>query len=215
MNKTILITQPEYDYTTRYISAWAEKVAQYAKKRNNTVIALKDDRANGRMLVTIIAKTDPSFIFLNGHGSSAMVAGQDDKPLIQNTDNVEFLRKKIIYALSCQSAKHLGPYCITKGVKTYFGYTEDFIFSIERSKRTRPNEDNLAALFLDPSNTIAMSLLKGRNSHEAYNDSQKAFRKSIRTLLTSESKENQTSTIRFLIWDMQHQVCLGNQTATI
>lgn len=105
MNKTILVTQPEYDYTTRYISTWAEKVVQYAKNKNNNVIVLKNDRANRDTLRNVTNKTKPTFIFLNGHGANNMVAGQDNKPMITDTDNLDFLKNKILYALSCQSAK--------------------------------------------------------------------------------------------------------------
>mgnify|MGYP001587644496 CR=1 FL=1 len=215
MNKTILVTQPEYDYTTRYISTWAEKVVQYAKNKNNNVIVLKNDRANRDTLRNVTNKTKPTFIFLNGHGANNMVAGQDNKPMITDTDNLDFLKNKILYALSCQSAKNLGPYCVNNAVKTYIGYTEDFIFIIDRAKRTNPKRDNVAALFLDASNEIPISLIKGKTTKDAYNDSQNSFRKKIRSLLTSESTIDQTSTIRFLFWDMKHQVCLGDQDAKI
>lgn len=215
MYKTILVTQPEYDYTTRYVSTWAEKAIQHAKKKKNNVIVLKNKRADKNIFISVVKKTNPSFIFLNGHGNSDTIHGQDDKPLIDSNDNLDFLKKTIIYALSCQSAKNLGRYCIEKGVTTYIGYNEDFIFIIDRKKRTNPKEDNIAALFLNASNAIPFSLLKGKTTKESHYNSQKAFRKTIRTLLTSESKSYQTSTIRFLIWDMQHQVCLGNQQAFI
>lgn len=215
MIKTILITQPEYDYTTRYISSWAEKVVQYAKNKNNNVIALKNHRVGKSIFKSVVNKTNPTFIFLNGHGNSDAVTGQDNKPLITTAYNLDYLKKKIIYALSCQSAKNLGKYCIKKGIKTYIGYIEDFIFIINRTKRTHPEQDSIATLFLDASNVICFSLLKGKTTDESFKDSQNAFRKTIRSLLTSESAIQQSSTIRFLIWDMKHQVCLGDQDAKI
>ena len=215
MNKTILVTQPAHDYTTRYISVWADKVVKYAKDRNDNAVVLRNNRANKNIFKSVINKVNPSFIFLNGHGNNHMVTGQNNMPLLSDTDNLDFLKNKIIYALSCQSAKNLGPYCIDNDVKTYIGYTEDFIFIIDRTKRTNPKQDNIATLFLDASNTVSISLLKGKTTKESYNDSQDTFRKKIRSLLTSESKADQTSTIRFLLWDMKHQVCLGDQDAKI
>lgn len=41
------------------------------------------------------------------------------------------------------------------------------------------------------------------------------IQKTISGLLTSESKTDQSSMMRFLIWDMKHQVCLGNKNAKI
>jgi len=215
MSKTILVTQPSYDYTTRYISSWAEKVILYAQNKNNKVIALKNDRANKDTLRSVVIKTNPSFIFFNGHGDDNVVTGQDSKPLISSIDDIQFIKNKIIYSLSCRSAKKLGPYCVKNGIKTYIGYTEDFVFTYDRLNRTHPHQDKVAGLFLDPSNVIPFSLLKGKTTDESYKDSQKAFRKSIRNLLTSESTIPQSSTIRFLIWDMQHQVCLGSPDACI
>lgn len=215
MNKTILVTQPVYDYTTRYISTWAEKVIQYAKDKSNNAIVLRNNRANKNIFKSVVNKTNPTFIFLNGHGNDNTVTGQDNKPIITDTDNLEFLKKKIIYALSCRSAKTLGPYCVENGIKTYIGYTDDFVFVFDRTKRTNPTQDKIAGFFLDASNIIPFSLLKGKTTNEACNISQNTFRKTIRTLLTSESKADQSSTMRFLIWDMRHQVCLGNKNAKI
>jgi len=215
VNKTILVTQPSHDYTTRYISVWADKVIHYAKDRNDDVVVLKNKRANKNVFKSVVNKVNPSFIFLNGHGNDHEVTGQDNARLLSNTDNLDFLKNKIIYALSCQSAKILGPYCINNGVKTYIGYTEDFIFVIDRTKRTKPQYDATASLFLEASNALPISLLKGKSTRDSYNDSQNAYKKQIRRLLTSESISRESSTIRFLLWDMKHQVCLGNQDALI
>lgn len=215
MSKTILITQPNYDYTTRYISSWAQKVIQYAQNKTTKVIALRNNRADKDIFRSVVKKTNPSFIFLNGHGDENVVTGDDNKTLISIKDDLHFLKNKIIYTLSCKSAKKLGPYCVKNGTRTYIGYTEDFVFTYDRFKRTRPYQDKIAGLFLNPSNVIPFSLLKGKTTNESYKDSQNAFRKTIRNLLTSESTIQQSSTIRFLIWDMQHQVCLGNKDACI
>jgi len=215
MSNVILITQPNYDYTTRYISSWGEVVVSYAKSKNNDVISLKKKRANKKTFISVVNKIHPSFIFLNGHGNENVVAGQDDQPLVEIIDSSNILKGAIVYALSCQSAKKLGPYCVKNGTKTYIGYTEDFIFVYDRTKRTKPLEDKVAALFLDSSNKIPLSLLKNKTTSEAHLDSQKAFKKTIESLLTSESVVQQSSTLRFLIWDMNHQVCLGDPNAKI
>lgn len=210
---TILITQPHYDYTTRYISAWSEKVIKIALEKNDTIVCLKDNRVNRKNFESIIIKTKPSFIMLNGHGNEDTVAGQDNKPIVQAGDNEKILAKKIIYALSCRSAKILGPASINSGAKCYIGYTDDFIFVIDKEKRSKPLEDNSAALFLESSNKVAASIIKRKTTGQSYQDSQKAFKKNIYSLLTSESKKADKAALSYLIWDTQHQVCLGDAEA--
>jgi len=80
-------------------------------------------------------------------------------------------------------------------------------------KRTKPLEDKTAKLFLDPSNCIGSSLVKGHSADEAYQSSQKAHRRIISESLTSESKKDNQTYLPYLFWDMRHQICLGNKEA--
>ena len=41
------------------------------------------------------------------------------------------------------------------------------------------------------------------------------FRTHIKQLISSDSQSQDSSMVRFLLWDQQHQVCLGNQDAVI
>ena len=38
----------------------------------------------------------------------------------------------------------------------------------------------------------------------------RVFRSNIKQLLTRKSQSKDSSTVRCLVWDMQHQVCLGD-----
>ncbi|MBU4257261.1 hypothetical protein KKC04_02515, partial [Patescibacteria group bacterium] len=44
MNKILLITAPDHDATTRYLSAWSSKILELAGKKNIQVINLKRNR---------------------------------------------------------------------------------------------------------------------------------------------------------------------------
>lgn len=212
---TILVTQPHYDYTTRYISIWSEKVIKIALEKNDHIVCLKNKKDNKQDFESIVLKIQPDFIMLNGHGNEDTVAGQDNKPIVQVGVNEKILVKKIVYALSCRSAKKLGPASINSGAKCYIGYTDDFIFVIDKEKRSKPLEDNSATLFLEPSNKVAISIIKRKTTGDSYQNSQKAFKKNIYSLLTSESSDANKSALSYLIWDMQHQVCLGDKNAKI
>ncbi|OIP83781.1 hypothetical protein AUK04_03050 [Candidatus Roizmanbacteria bacterium CG2_30_33_16] len=212
---TILITTPSHDDTTRYLSAWAKSIIKLAKVKKNNVVVLKNRQVNLKNFTSAVEKTQPSFIFFNGHGNKTTVTGHNNEPLVDADINVEILKDKVVYALSCQSAKMLGPKSIKHGTKTYIGYTEDFIFVYDTNKKKHPEKDKTAGYFLKTSNQIAVSLLEGKTTGQAYVDSQNAFRSNIKQLLTSDSQSQDSSMVRFLLWDQQHQVCLGNQDAVI
>ena len=74
-------------------------------------------------------------------------------------------------------------------------------------------DNPIAKFFSEPSNLVATTLLKGYCAGEAYKRSQKAFRRNINRLISSETNSEESATIKYLLWDMQHQVCLGDKDA--
>lgn len=214
MERSLLITRPEHDWTTRYISQWSKNIIKEAKRKRVEVIDLRRNKANKERVLGILRKK-AAFIILvvfNGHGNDTTVTGHDNEPLITN-DHAEALSSKIIYARSCRSAKVLGRAAVAAGSIAYLGYQEDFIFLIDNDKLSKPLEDAKAALFLEPSNLIVIGLLKGHSAAEANNRSKNLFRKNIEQLLTGESLAENIYAVRFLYWDMINQVCLGNGAA--
>lgn len=212
MSRILLITRPRYDETTHYLFHWAEKIIKLADKKGIQVLDLDKDRARKKELTSMVAKKQPSFIFFNGHGNSNCIAGQHGEVLVKEGENEELLRSRVIYALSCKSAKKLGPKSIKIGAVVYLGYKDVFIFAYSQEKITRPLEDKIAGLFLEPSNKLVTSLLKGHSAEKAYNYSKNLFIQNMQELLTSNSSN--TDIIPWLIWDMKNQVCLGNGNAT-
>lgn len=206
---TLLVTRPEYDYTTRYISAWAGIIIDFASNRNHLILDLKKERALRIYVESMLKKQKPSLIFLNGHGNEQSVTGQDGEVLIEADGNEGLLKEKVIYALSCRSAKILGPKSVVKGAHAYIGYEEDFIFMFSNEKRTKPIEDKTAELFLAPSNQVIISLLKGHKVSEAHATAKKHFIRNIQKLLTSSSEKSDSSAVRYLIWDMRSLVYHG------
>lgn len=215
MSKNVLVTRPEYDYTTRYISAWSEKVIIFAESKGNLVLDLFQKRATKKEFESIVHKKNPSFVIINGHGNDKLICGQDGNVLIEAGVNDDILKSRVVYALSCRSAKILGSKSIRSGALAYIGYVEDFIFMYSNEKRSRPIEDKTAELFLEPSNQVAISLLKGHTAGEAHQNSREFFLRNIQKLLTSESSSAESSALRYLLWNMQHQVCLGDQSVIL
>ncbi|MBU4347761.1 hypothetical protein L6249_02155 [Candidatus Parcubacteria bacterium] len=210
MNKILLITAPDHDATTRYLSAWSSKILELAGKKNIQVINLKRKKANIKELKSRILKMKPLFVIFNGHGSNNCVTGYENEVLIQSGRNEKLLKEKIVYAISCRSAAELGPESVNAGALTYIGYANDFIFCHDDHKISRPLSDQIAKLFLDPSNQVAVSLIKGNTSETSSRQSKKFFLRNIQKLLSSEASQESSQYAKFLWWDMKHQVCLGD-----
>ena len=213
MNRILLITRPDHDTTTRYLSAWSKKITELADKKNILVLDLKREKANKKELKSRISKMKPLLIVFNGHGSSNCVTGYENEILIKTGNNEQLLESKIVYAVSCKSAAKLGPKSITAGTLTYIGYTGDFIFCHDTHKVARPLNDNIIKFFLEPSNQVAISLIKGNTSKESSERSKKFFLRNIQKLLSSEASPESNQYAKFLWWDMKHQVCLGDKNA--
>ncbi len=214
MAKTLLITRPEHDCATIYLSKWSKEIIQKAKKKGLCVIDLHRDKANRDRVVGTLEKTNPKLVVLNGHGSENSVKGHKDEVILK-IDDKKAIKDKIIYARSCKSAKKLGQKIITNGARAYLGYTEDFIFTYSVNKTSKPLEDKEAALFLEPSNRIPLSLLKNHTAGEANEQSKGLFKKNIEKLLVEGPSSEHYSAISYLYWDMINQVCLGDKEAVL
>lgn len=214
MNKTLLITRPDHDITTRYLRVWSNHIIKIADEKNIKILDLDSKKANKKELESRIEKIEPSLIIFNGHGSDDCITGYENEILVQAGNNEKLLKSKIIYAVSCNSAAKLGPESIKSGALSYIGYADSFIFFHENNF-SNPLVDKTAALFLEPSNQAAISLIKGNNSGDSSKRSKKYFSKNMRELLSSkyESRPEFTQYAQALWWNMKHQVCLGDEEA--
>ena len=210
---TLLITRPRYETTTHYLFFWSKKIIETAVAKSFKVIDLKENRANKKELTSIIIKTKPDLVILNGHGDSDLITGQNDEVLIKVGENEELLAGKIVYALSCKTARSLGPKSVAKGTKCYIGYKEDFVFFYNNSYFTRPLLDPWAGLFLEPSNQLAISLIKEHTVQEACEKIKDIYLKNIQELIVNKSSDN--FLIPSLLWNMQYLTCIGDQFSRV
>lgn len=202
----LLLTRPAYETTTKYLFAWNQKVVVAAKVKNITTINLQRKDATKSNLINALSKNNPEYVFLNGHGAPDLITGHNSETLIQAGINEQVLAKRIVYALSCETGKILGPAAVEKGAKSYIGYDEPFVFVTTKGKETKPTGDSQAAFFLDPAIQVSLSLLDGDSPKNAHRKSQKAYLKNIQTLASFGKKESYL--IRYLVWDMKHQVLI-------
>lgn len=213
MVKIYLITRPEHDDTTHYLSKWCEETITLARNKGLKVLDLHREKAVRKEFEERIDKLSPNLIVLNGHGDADKVTGNDKEPILVAGDNEGLLRDKIVYAISCSSAKLLGPKSIEKGTLNYSGYDDDFIFFYDPNNITKPLSDETAKLFLEHSNLFIESMIKGNTIRESKQRAENKLRENIVNLSSSSSTDS--NLIRFLWWDLVHFVSHGNQDIAI
>ncbi len=71
----MLITRPNHDTTTAYLSKWSEHLINAAKKRGIPCSDFKGQKAAREEVEKFLAKQNPALVVLNGHGSDDAVCG--------------------------------------------------------------------------------------------------------------------------------------------
>lgn len=144
-SKTLLITRPSHDPTTRYCHYWSEPVIKKAKEKSFRVLDIADEKATKDIFESYLQKQEPQFLFLNGHGTKTEVFGYDDKPIL-NADNLNTVPEdSIIYVRSCDVGDKLGE-DIAKRVLAFIGYRKAFGFYRMNNHMRNPLADPLARL---------------------------------------------------------------------
>ena len=152
---------------------------------------------------------------INGHGNDDCVYGQQNKILVKKGENEAVFKDTVVYARSCSSATGLGKACATNVNTTYIGYTGDYWFMFDENKLFNPLEDETARKFLEPSNYVAISLLKGYTATEANERSKNIMKQQMLRMLASTASSDDQSMLPLVLWNYNHQVCLGDGDAKV
>lgn len=215
MNKVILITRPNHDETTDYLHKWSEPVIKLAKDKLFTVLDLVGPKARRNIFESYSRKKQPHFFFLNGHGSETIIAGQNNEHILIGDENDDLCEKAIVFMRSCNAVKILGVSLVKKGTKACIGYTTKFGFLRLLAYTTHPLQDPLAGLFLEPSNKIATTLLKGHTVVEAHKRGLDEMKKNLRKMLSSAGTHIDSNAIVLLWTNIRGQTYIGDSEATI
>lgn len=215
MNKGILITLPRHDDVTEYLSAFSKEIEQEAAERGIKIKKLKDEGATKNAFEKAVEKLDYSMIVFNGHGTENSIKGYKDEIIVAGGLNENLLKERIVYARSCHAASSLGRLVtleITNGC--FIGYIVPFKFWANSLYTHSPLKDNLARMFLEPSNLVSISLIKGNTAKEANENSKRQILKNIRKLL--RNRTNESAFIAEDLWNnYEGQVLLGNPSAKL
>lgn len=214
MPNTLFFTFPNDDLTLSYLYSYEKEVVRFAQQRGVSVTEFKREKATRKVVEKFLKAKNPDLVVFNGHGDENTVTGYRQEPIIIRGENESLLDSSIVYSISCSSAKRLGPSAVEKGAKAFIGYSDDFVFLFDKNRTATPLKDEIAKNFLEPSNALVVSLLKGNNIQESFDSSQKSFQKKIDRLLSSEAMPGTESLIAFLVWDKIVQVFHGDGNAS-
>ena len=79
----MLITRPNHDITTNYLYYWSIRIIEQAHKSHGKVVDLRGKRVNLKEFSSIIKKTKPSFMVINGHGDENTITGYNNEVLVR------------------------------------------------------------------------------------------------------------------------------------
>lgn len=213
MSKVFLITRPTHESTVSYLYEWGKEVIKFANNKNIRFTDFSGKKANRENVEKYLIKKNPRFVMLNGHGSDSSVCGQNDQSLIESGKNEKLLASKITYAVSCNAAQKLGVKIVETGGDAFIGYAGPFGFIRDASREAVPAKDKLAEPFKITSNSIPMSILKGKTAGDACEFFKKKTFKMIRKHSISEVEPGYKDICFWLFWNMRFQRCLGNSNA--
>jgi hypothetical protein len=214
MNKGIIITLPRHEYTVDYLTVSSKRIIDEAEKRGIQVKQLKDKDANRTHFEAVIKSLDYRMVVFNGHGSEDTITGHDNLPLIQVGVNESLLKARITFARSCWAGCVLGKECTKNNDGCFIGYELPFMFFIDERWHSNPHKDPIAPIFLEPSNLVAISLIKGNTALEAHEKSKKQTLKTIGKVLRKGSKESFLFAEK--LWNNYiGQVLIGNPSACL
>lgn len=210
----MLVTRPNHDQGTNYLYYWSSLVIGFAERIGLEVTDLSGKKANKKNMISYYKKYNHKLIFFNGHGHDNEITGYGNEVLVDDSKNSLDMVGSIVVARSCRCAKVLGKYLVDKGSNSFIGYIDDYVIKTSRKYITKPLMDPMAALYLEPSNQIVKSLLKGKTAGEADIKSKRMLAKNISKVLSGGSKDK-VDTVKWLYHDLKNQVVIGDKNSKI
>jgi hypothetical protein len=161
---------------------------------------------NAENLGKVITSTD--LLIAGGHGSDGDILGQDDINPILDADNLPDMSGKIIWLVSCDTGKDLGPALISAGAKAFVGFQQDLVWIASPLLAFTPWFDNQSMLVMKPIMDGINTLLNGKTVQESYDVMISGFTDSL-------SVVDDELYAQMIQWNIDNAVILGDKTATI
>ncbi|MFH0961406.1 MAG: hypothetical protein V1820_01855 [archaeon] len=175
MSKRVLVVRPDDKDELNYLSQWSSEILEFAKGNGIDIDDLGFKESAKERFKASLARS-PGLIVFNCHGTPTSILGKAEEELI-NVKTSDDLKSTIIFARVCfvGQAFEENP---TK-TKAFLGFTSVFGFPMDPGLGFTPTEDPQAMPFMNITNRIAVSLLKGNTVGDVYQSAIKAFESAI------------------------------------
>ena len=215
MQNGLIITLPQYDNATEYLTYYSKFITKEVEKKGIKTKEIHGNELNLKEFTKIIKKLDYNFVVFNGHGTTDSILGHKTDVILKVGVNEELMKDRIIYARSCNAAVSLGVECTKSSGGAFIGYIFPFVFYMNEQWSTKPSNDNVAKLFLEPSNQVPISLIKGNSAKESDINSKKHIFKNINKVLKNPSEPDTPFIVEGLWNNYLGQVVRGNESTKI
>ena len=216
MQKGLLITCPEYDDGTAYLTYFSRLIIEEALNKSIKTKKIKDENLNAKDFSEIMEKLDYRLVVFNGHGLPDSIYGYKGNIIVKLGQNDNSLKERIIYARACNAGLLLGPECMKKTENgSFIGYNLPFVFFMDEKWTAKPHNDKIAGLFLEPSNLVPISIIKGYTSLEAHKNAKRQMLKNMESLLKNKQEQETPFYLEALWNNYNGQVIFGDNSAIL
>lgn len=216
MQKGLLMTCPEYDDATAYLTYFSKEIINEAVEKSLKFKIVRDKNLKTEPFSKIINKLDYRLIVLNGHGSEDAVFGYKQNVIIQLNKNEHLLKERLVYARSCNVGAKLGKELMKATMNgAFIGYNLPFMFYMDSEWTAKPHNDKIAKLFIEPSNLIPISIIKGNSAIDAHNNAKMQILKIMGKLIKRKQSPETPFYLEALWNNYSGQVIYGNKIAKL
>ena len=212
---SVLFSRPKHDTTLSYLYYSSKELISLSVLLGHKTINKEKEKADEKNIRNVLEKQKPNLVIFNGHGSPESICGHNDEVLISTIKNINLLKEMIIYSLSCCSALILGKESVRIGTRSFIGYDWDFTLGKDPNSEASPRRDKISKLFLESSNILVHSLLKGNCVKDAVDKAKNNMKENIWYLSTTEDFPEASDYAPFLF---SNYTCLnikGDEKASI
>lgn len=215
---SILVVATPSDLPLTYGYHYLKRFSKYATLHGHQVFFLEN--VNLQTFHEAIRKHNPQLIIMNGHGGrkGLEIAGHvilgvlDYDPELGKkiySQNPSICAGRIVILATCNTGKELAFRLIDYGAKAVLAFKEPFIFLSEENPN--PAFDKLAEPFFISMLQAAIHLVIGKNFGRSCHLTRKAF-KYYQDLM---EQKGQDLSAKYLYWNLENLVCLGQMDAII
>jgi len=212
MNSTLFV-RPCHDDVTAYLFFYSKELVSTSLRKGFPTLNREKANASKEIIISTIAKKDPAFIMFNGHGNPDAICGHNDEIMIHRGSNHFLLKNRIVYSLSCSSAVGIGTEVGDEN-STFIGYLHDFGLGMDTRCQASIQRDERAKMFLEPSNLLVQSILKGNSAKEAAEKAKELMKKNL-SLLRTDSAPDAKDYVPYLFNNYIALTVLGNEQAAL